>query len=114
MAVTSNLRVEISLAGDISAQASPFAAENTASPGVFEIRDLSNGFTAIDIPTGSTSVTILPPSTNTTSIIIKGVTGDTGFRLHNTNPSVIGINSASDSLGITVGAAITSCRFYWT
>ena len=114
MAVTSNVTIQISMTGDVVAQASPAAAQNTSAPGKVDLITLSNGANTITPPTGATGCTVIPPSTNTTSITFKGVTGDTGLRLHNTNPTVITLNAATDTFVLTAGAAITSVRVIWT
>ena len=114
MAVTSACSVVISFSGDVTAQTSPFAAANTSSPGEIESVDLANGANTITPPTGATACTIVPPSGNTTSITLKGVTGDTGHRIHNTDPTSIGIFAAASTFVLTAGAAITNVRLIWT
>ena len=114
MATTSNVTIQVSMSGDVVAQASPAATANTSAPGELRTITLANGFSTITPPTGATGAVLIPPSANTTSITFKGVTGDTGYRLHNTNPSFITLNAASATFGLTVGAEITSFRIIWT
>lgn len=114
MAVTSNRSIVITMTGDVSAQASPAAAENTAAPGSIEVKNLANGANTITPPTGTKAVTIIPPAGNTTSITFKGVSGDTGLRLHNTDPSSFSFNAAADTFVLTAGAAITGMTYIWT
>ena len=114
MAITSNVTIYIVMTGDVVAQASPAAAANTAAPGELRTITLASGFNTITPPTGATGAVLLPPAANTTSITFKGVTGDTGLRLHNTNPTVITLNAATDTFGLTAGASITSFRIIWT
>lgn len=77
--------------------------------------DLSSGFNSITVPTSYhvDGFTLFPPSGNTTSITLKGITGDTGIRLHNTMASQIAINSSVTAIGITTGAAVTVRIAWW-
>jgi hypothetical protein len=59
-------------------------------------------------------VTILPPTGNTTNITLKGVTGDTGIQLHDTDPSTISLDPAVTSFVLTAAAQITGVRLYWS
>lgn len=116
MAVTATRTTTIVYSGDVVGTQTLSAASNIASPGAMTCEDLGSGFTAVAIPTGFTpvSVTIVPPAGNTTSITLKGVTGDTGIRLHDTDPTTIAIHSSVASIGLTCGAGISNVRFYWT
>lgn len=114
MAVTSTRIIQLTFSGDITASMSPAAAANTSSPTKIDLVTLANGANTITPPTGATAVTIIPPSGNTTSITFKGVTGDTGLRLHNTDPCVITLNTATDTFVLTAGAQITSVRLIWS
>ena len=114
MAVTSTRTINITMTGDVVAQVAPAAASNATAPGKIDIVTLASGANTITPPTGAVGCTVLPPSGNTTSIIFKGVTGDTGLRMHNTDPFSITLNAASDTFVLTAGAQITSVRFYWT
>lgn len=116
MAVTATRTTTIVYTGDVVGTQTLTAGSNTASPGVITCEDLGSGFTAVAIPTGFTpvSVTIVPPAGNSTSITLKGVTGDTGIRLHDTDPTTIAIHSSVTTIGLTTGGAISNVRFYWT
>lgn len=76
---------------------------------------LTSGFNSVTVPTGFSvqGYTIFPPSGNTTSIILKGITGDTGVRLHNTVPTQMGIDSSVTAIGLTVGAGVTVRIAWW-
>jgi len=113
MAVTSNRSIVVSLSGDVSANASPRAAENTTASGVVELKTLSTD-TTITPPTGSTACTIQAPAGTTATMTLKGVAGDTGVVLHKTDPSSFGLNNAATTFVITVSSSITSVRFIWT
>jgi hypothetical protein len=56
----------------------------------------------------------VPPAGNTTNITLKGVTGDTGIQLHDTDPSSISLDAATTSFCVTCAAQITGVRFYWS
>lgn len=116
MAATATRTITIVYSGDVVGTQTLAAASNTASPAEVRAVDLSSGFNQIDVPSGFTpvSVTIVPPAGNTTSITLKGVTGDTGIRLHDTDPTNIAIHSSVTSIGLTTGGAISNVRFYWT
>lgn len=117
MAVAAARKQIIGLTGDVVAQYILQAASNAASPGSVEIKTLASGLNTITLPTGGSTVvscTIVPPSGNSTSITLKGVTGDTGVRIHNTDPTTLTFHSTVTDFVLTTGAQITGVRFYWT
>jgi len=118
MAVQSTRSTVITYTGDVTGTEEVDAAANTASPGAITIQALASGFNSISVPasTGVTvkAVTIVPPAGNTTSIILKGVTGDTGIQLHDTDPTTVSLDDSVTAIGLTAGAAIQGVRFYWT
>ena len=117
MAVESTRNVDISFTGSVVASFTTSAATNTDSAGQMQVVTLASGANTITVPTGgtvSTCCTIIKPSGNTTSITFKGVTGDTGVRLHNTDPDSISIDSSVTSFCLTAGASITDVRLIWT
>lgn len=72
--------------------------------------------TATPILAGATPTgcIIIPDSTNTSAMTLKGVTGDTGITMHLTNPFVLGFPSSPPvSFGITVASAATTCQIVW-
>lgn len=118
MAVQATRSTVITYTGDVDGTETIDAAANTASPGAITIQALASGANTITVPT-STGVTvkactIAPPTGNTTSITLKGVTGDTGVQLHDTDPTTIAIDDSVTSFCLTAGAAIQGVRFYWT
>lgn len=117
MAVESNRAISISFTGDVTASFKTSAAVNTDSAGQMQVVTLASGFNTITVPTGGTvptACTIIKPTGNTTSITLKGVTGDTGIRLHDTDPDTISVNSSVATFGLTAGAQITDVRLIWT
>lgn len=117
MSTTSTRAIEITYTGDVNGTENIEAADNIASPAAIEIKSLSSGANTITVPTGGTTVTactIVPPAGNATSITFKGVSGDTGVRLHNTDPSSVSVDSSVSTFVLTTGAAITGVRLYWS
>jgi len=118
MAVQSTRSTVITFTGDVTGTEEIDAAANTASPGSITIQALASGANTITVPssTGVTvkAVTIVPPTGNTTSLTLKGVTGDTGILLDETDPTTISLDGTVTSFCLTAGAAIQGVRFYWT
>lgn len=117
MAVTATRTATLTYTGDVVGTETLSAGSNASSPGSIEIKTLASGFNTVTLPTGGStvvSVTIVPPSANSTSIILKSITGDTGIRLHNTDPTTVTFHSTETAFGLTCGAQITGVRFYWT
>ena len=117
MSVTATRSTTIVYSGDVTGTETISAASNAASPGAIEIKTLSSGANTITVPTGGSTVTactIVPPTGNTTSITLKGISGDTGIRLHNTDPATVSLDSSTSSFVLTTGAGITGVRFYWS
>ncbi len=118
MAVTADRKITITYDSGVEGVQVLEAAENAASPGAITVQALASGFNSISVPASTgvtvTAVTIVPPTGNTTSITLKGVTGDTGVRIHNTDPTTIAIHSDVTAIGLTAGAIIQGVRFFWT
>lgn len=117
MSVSASRIITITYSGDVSGTETLSAAVNAASPGSVEIKTLALGDNTITVPTGGstcTACTIIPPITNIISITLKGIAGDTGIRLHNTDPSTISRDPATTSFVLTTGAEIIGVRFYWS
>lgn len=118
MAVTATRVLTITLTGDVTGTETIAAASNTVSPGSVTIQALASGFNSITVPLSTgvvvTAVTIVPPTGNSTSITLKGLTGDTGLRIHNTDPTTIAIDPTTLAIGLTAGAIIQGVRFFWS
>jgi len=118
MAVTATRSTTIVFTGDVTGTETLSAGSNAASPGSVTVQTLASGFNTITVPSTSgvtvVACTIVPPTGNTTAITLKGITGDTGVRLHNTDPSTITIHSDVTAIGLTAGASITGVRFFWS
>lgn len=117
MSVASTRTTTIVFSGDTVGTQTVAAASNAASPGQVELKTLASGANTITAPTGGstpTACTILPPSGNTQTITLKGVTGDTGVALHLTDPTTIALASSVTTFVLTAGGTITGIRLYWS
>ncbi len=110
------MRVEFT--GDQIGATEYAAAQSSVSIAKSELVALSSGANTITVPTSGsnlpTAVTIIPPAANATSITLKGVTGDTGVRIHNTDPTSIALDSSVTSFVLTAGAGINNVRLVWS
>lgn len=117
MSVTSNRSIDVIFEVDHESSDTYEADENTDSPGQVQVVTLSSGNNTVTVPSGGTTpkaVTIVKPSGNTTSITFKGVAGDTGVRLHDTDPDSISLDSSVSSFVLTAGASLEGVRLIWT
>lgn len=118
MAVSATRKTTIVFTGDVTGTEIIEAATNAASPGMIEVKSLASGLNTITVPTMAgfvpTAVTIKPPTGNATSITLKGVTGDTGIRVHNTDPFTLSLDSSVATFALTTGGIIIGVRFTWT
>lgn len=117
MAVTATRAQTITYSVDTTGTVTLSAASNAASPGSVELKTLASGFNTVTLPTGGSTVvscTIVPPAANTTAITLKSITGDTGIRIHNTDPTTITFHTTETAFGLTTGAQIVGVRFFWT
>ena len=117
MAVTATRTVTITYSSDVVGTEIVSAGSNSSSPGSVELKTLASGLNTITLPTGGSTVvscTIVPPSGNTPSITLKGVPGDTGVRIHNTDPTTVTFHSTVTDFVLTTGAQITGVRLFWT
>lgn len=118
MAVNALRTVTINLSGDVISDKIYSAAQNGVSPGSITLHSLAAGANTITVPlmTGITvkGATIIPPAGNLQSIILKGVTGDTGVTLSNVDPTSIAFETAPANFVLTAGGIINSLRIIWT
>jgi len=97
-----------------SKQIGPFTIVNATSGGaVTELTSIS-GNNTITVP-GSQYVAcvIAKPSTNTASITLGGVAGDTGVSLHPTNPTVLDFPAGTSSFVLNVGSSGLAFELTW-
>lgn len=106
------------MTGDVEMSEIFRAADNALSIGAMQLVTLASGANTITVPTSGTKLptacTIIPPSGNTQSITLKGVTGDTGVRIHDTDPTSLALDDAVTTFVLTAGAQITDVRLVWT
>lgn len=117
MSVTSTRFISVTYTEDVTGTEKVQAAANTSSPGSITLHTLASGANTITVPTGGSTVacaTIVPPESNTQSITLKGVTGDTGVRIHNTDPTSLAIDSGVTTFCLTAGSTVTGLRIIWS
>lgn len=117
MSVAATRTTTVVYTGDVTGTETISAASNAASPGMIEIKTLASGANTITVPTGGTTPTaviIQPPTGNTQTLTLKGITGDTGVGLHLTDPFTLSLAAATATFVLTAGNTITGVRFYWT
>lgn len=117
MSVTAQRTTHIQLSGDIELADSFVAAANENSPGQVEIKQLASGTNTITPPTSSCTTkacTIIPPAGSTVDITLKGVAGDTGIVLHNTDPTTIALDNPSGTFVLSAASTINGVRLIWT
>ena len=117
MSVAAARKVTIAFTGDFVATNEFNAASNTLSPGQTDVITLPTGATTITPPTGGSSpmaVTVIPPSTNTIALTLKGIAADTGIGLHLTDPTSIGLASTTATFVLSAASTITGVRLIWT
>lgn len=107
MAVTGNRSVIIEFAGDIQYSQTFEAIVNGVSPGAIAIQTLSAGNNTINVPSGTTGITIEPDSSNTIGITLKGVAGDTGIPLALGSPTSIGVTAAVTTIVLNAVSTVT-------
>ena len=122
MAATGKRTITLSFYGDLGG-ASPglvqpiVAADNNASPAQVQIVTLAIGDNTITVPASGTTAkacTIVKPAANEVAIKLKGNAGDTGVRLHDTDPDTISLNAAQTTFILNVAAEVVGVRLWWT
>lgn len=117
MAVTSTRTTSIAFSGDIAAQISLAAVNNTNSPGDVDILTLTTGANTITLPSGGSApkgATIIPPPANAVLVTLKGVSGDTGIPLHLTDPAIVTFDTTATTFVLTAAAQVVGLRIVWT
>lgn len=111
MAVSAIYRVKGEVVGQVSGSVVVDPGEKTISSaiGQRQIISLNSGANTITVPTGATVVLIVPPTENTNSLTLKGVSGDTGVALSKTLPTALTLASVS-SFVLSAGGT-TSMEF---
>lgn len=116
--MTTQRTVSMAFTGPFTLSPSASAAANAASPGAIAPPvTLASGDTTITVPTGGsvhTAVTIVKPSTNTATLKLKGVGGDTGVTLNKTDPDSISLDPAQASFVINASVSAPGIVFIWS
>jgi len=76
---------------------------------------LGSGANTITVPAGVVGgVVIKPPSGNTQTLTLKGVTGDTGVPVSKVNGTMLAFDTSPPaSFVLTAGGAIANVELYW-
>lgn len=122
MSTTAKREIRLTYSGDMGGTSPGVthklaAADNAASPAEIDLVTLAAGDNTITAPTSGTtskSCTIVKPSGNATAIKIKGNAGDTGVRLHDTDPDTISLAPSQTSFILNAAAEIQGVRLFWT
>lgn len=118
MATSAAKTITVTFTGDVSGTQTLTPATNATSAAKVDILTLASGANTITVPavTGFTvtGCVIAPPAGNVNSITFKGVSGDTGTRLHNTDPSYLALDSSVVSFVLTAGAQVSGVRIEWS
>lgn len=124
MAATAKRKITLTYFGDVGGATTGAgnvnevsAADNNASPAQIQLVTLAAGDNTITAPTGGASFkscTIVKPSTNANAIKIKGAGGDTGVRLHDTDPDTISLDGSQGTFILNAAAQIIGVRLFWT
>lgn len=112
MSVASNRVLAITFSGDVEFSQLFLAHPNSISPGVNTTQALTSGNNTIAVPDDATGVTIIPSSTNTIVLTLKGVSGDTGIIIAPDAPTSLGLDGVA-SFVLNVSGDV-SVRFIFT
>jgi hypothetical protein len=85
----------------------PLVTTNPTSVGFTQDLTTVNGNNTINVPGGAIGFILIPPAGNTTAIVLKGVSGDTGVTLHPTDPSKISLAASQATFVLNVAGIIT-------
>ena len=119
MATLSTVTLGVSKTGGIITDSGTITHTNTDAPVNHTTQTFAaNTFAAVAFPAliGSATikgVIIKPPSSNTGTITLKGVTGDTGFPIHKTEETYIRLFGVTASNFGILCSADTTIEFEW-
>lgn len=117
MSILSQRTTTITFSGDRVETRSLPAANNGSSSGQEDIITLASGNNTITVPGSGTIPTlcsIIPPTANAIAIILKGVAGDVGTRIHNSDPYHMTLDPSVVSFVLNAGAQIIGLRLLWS
>lgn len=118
MAVTSIFTAGSQYSGEETTVGSGYSVSvtNADAPGDGPyLVNLASGANTITLVTGKTiyGVSIIPPSGNTTTMTLKGVSGDGGIALNLTRASHIALASSVTTFVITTGGTMAIRLAFW-
>ncbi len=118
MAVQSVRTESITYTGDVVGVETYTSSTNSLSPGQIQIVALTTGANTITVPiiaaiSVPVAVTIIPPAANAVAITLKGITGDTGIRIHNTDPTTIALDPSVTTFVLNAASTINGVRLVW-
>jgi hypothetical protein len=114
MSATGARTTTIQYTSDVSGTETLAAATNAASPAQIEVKNLASGANTITVPAITPVCCVIkPPAGNAVALTIKGIAGDTGIRIHNTDPTEIALDSSVASFVLNAGAIVNGVRFFW-
>jgi hypothetical protein len=118
VSATSTRTIGLSFSGDRVGSPSATAAANTASPAATAAPiTLAPGDNTITVPTGGATtkaVTIVKPAANVATIKIKGVGGDTGITLDQTDPDSFSLGATQATFILNASATVTGVVLIWS
>lgn len=114
---TAEVRLSATLLGLLTGNRTfaPAAALYGTAQGSLQITDLASGNNTITVPTGARAVLIVFPDTNTNTILLKGVNGDTGVSLARASWTFLNLRDDTPpaSFVLTTSGAIAAVEFNW-
>lgn len=122
MASTARRKITLTYFGDVGGPSPGVAqeisaADNNTSPAQIQVVTLAIGDNTITAPTGGTTptaCTIVKPSGNTSLIKLKGVGGDTGVKLHLTDPDTVSLDATQTTFVLNAAAQVVGVRLFWS
>lgn len=118
MSAASTRMITLGFSGDRTASPNYSAALNTNSPAGWTAPfTLNVGDTTITVPTGGsvpTAVTIIKPAGNTATIKLKGIAGDTGVKLHPTDPDSISLDPTQANFILNASSQVIGVVLVWS
>lgn len=75
--------------------------------GQISIVTINNGSdTTVSVPSGTTSILIQPPNTNTVAFALKYAAGDAGVPLHKTAPTLLSLDTTATAIILRANSAL--------
>ena len=110
---TSTLRITGQIAG-LPTGAKDIDVTLSTSGGLCDVVNVASGATTVTVPAGQTRGLIMPPSANTATITIKGVTGDTGIAQALTGPVLLSFStSTGTTFVVSASASVGNVEVLW-